>query len=323
MSLMPTDPTQAVIDAVREAWTAGRPIVPVLGAGLSADAGIPVVASLKRYLCKYHQYVSRQCYLPGLPEGLKENPLGGLAERYRRQPADCVAEVGWPDRFELTQSLQSVAPGGDVEALVRQAEEQLVAQTHEWASKQLVDMHAAIRGQVDRLPASAARAELYRTLDERLVRGANGRHVAYDLFSNWRRLIQHFTDYRPELADGLFHRLVGGRRPSLGHRYLAFLVKLLGVRSVFTFNFDDLLERALLAEQVSFQAFAMEYGGALPHPALARDALTVVKMHGGSTTRWPRSTRAGSGTWSAAARCSWWPGSGRTSGGCSTSSRRP
>ncbi|VTR91650.1 unnamed protein product [Gemmata massiliana] len=276
---MKPDQTLSIVEAVRTAWTAGRPIVPILGAGLSADAGIPVIATLKRYLCEYYRYVTDTLYLPGLGNDLRRNPLAGIAQRYRDKPWDCVAEVGWPDRYELAQSLH--ANCADAEAGIETAEKELVEKLHPWSAKQLDDILKNLLGKVDSTPQSL-RETLTAEFEAQLVRGTNRRHVGYALFCNWRRLIQYFTNYRPELADGLFHRLVAGRRPSLSHRYLAFLVRLIGVRSIFTFNFDDLIERALHTEQVEFQTFAMEYGGALPHPALVRDALTVVKMHGGT-----------------------------------------
>ena len=71
-----------------------------------------------------------------------------------------------------------------------------------------------------------------------------------------------------------------GRGPSLGHSYLAFLVRLLGVKTILTFNFDELIERSLEREGVRPRVFAMEEGRGLPHQALVRDVVSVVKLHG-------------------------------------------
>lgn len=89
-----------------------------------------------------------------------------------------------------------------------------------------------------------------------------------DLFLDWRQLIRHITNHRRELADALFLRLHNRRVPALAHRYLALLTKLLGIRTVFTFNFDPLIEAAFVSESLPYQVFAMESGRMLPPPIL-------------------------------------------------------
>lgn len=116
-------------------------------------------------------------------------------------------------------------------------------------------------------------------IGERLERSWSN-SVPFDLVGDWKKLIQHFTRFQRDYADALFARLVSGRQPSLGHRYLAFLVKFLGIRAIFTYNFDNLIERALELEGIHAEVFAMEDGATLPHPSLVHDALAVVKLHG-------------------------------------------
>ena len=97
---------------------------------------------------------------------------------------------------------------------------------------------------------------------------------------DWRRLIQFFTNHQGEYGDDLFAQFGFRRNPSPGHRYLTLLVKLLSVRTIFTFNFDDLIEKALSLEGVSYRLFGMEHGSSLPSPRLVGDDLSVIKMHG-------------------------------------------
>lgn len=240
-----------VIKAIRDAWYGGRRIVPILGAGLSADSGIPVISSLNRYFGKLKSYLKARVYLPPPPrrgaspaDRERADLFADRARSYDEEPWRYVTEVGWPDRFDLNQellaSLEQTHPG-DKRPLVSDAE-------------------------------GEGRRDILAAIDAKL----SGE------FSDWRRMIQYFTRYQGDLADVLFHRLCAGRRPNLGHRYVAFLVKLLSVRTVYTYNFDDLIERALRWEGVEHQTFAMEHGGGLPHPQLTRDVMAVVKLHGSS-----------------------------------------
>ena len=54
--------------ALRDAWYAGRPIVPIVCTGLSADSGFPVLSSIVRYFGKLHQYIRHRAFLPPLPQ---------------------------------------------------------------------------------------------------------------------------------------------------------------------------------------------------------------------------------------------------------------
>src|SRR4051794_10416660 len=91
-------------EALKNAWYAGRPIVPIVGAGLSADSGYPVIASIVRYFGKLHQYIKFRGFLPENPiEG--GDPLNGLFDVYRRKPWKYIEHFGWPDRFQLNQDL--------------------------------------------------------------------------------------------------------------------------------------------------------------------------------------------------------------------------
>jgi hypothetical protein len=49
LSSAPLMPIHNIVEQIREAWSKGKRIVPIVGAGLSADSGIPVIASLMRF----------------------------------------------------------------------------------------------------------------------------------------------------------------------------------------------------------------------------------------------------------------------------------
>ena len=42
-----------VLRRVKDAWKSGRPIVPIVGAGFSANSGYPILSSICRYLARF------------------------------------------------------------------------------------------------------------------------------------------------------------------------------------------------------------------------------------------------------------------------------
>ncbi len=317
-----------VMDAVRTAWYAGRPIVPIVGAGLSADSGFPVLSSVTRYFGKFKSYVSSRAYL--FPTD-KRDPLEALALQYDDAPWRFVEDFGWPDRFQLNQDLLTYLNGtGDratpskvVEQSVRDGLDAVLRHInpHGWEQFQRLKTAVvggktssgeSVHGALDPRYALDRTARLIDGMDLRpvghrplnpvdlggqalpRVLGALRNHVeerferfwsnsvAFDLVGDWKKLIQYFTRSQGDYADALFATFGASREPSPGHRYLAFLAKLLGCRTIFTFNFDTLIEQALEAEGVRPEVFAMEAGAGLPHHTLIRDAVAVIKLHGGN-----------------------------------------
>ena len=64
---MQTLSSHELIAAVRDAWSTGRAIIPVMGAGTSVDAGIPPIAELIRYLGAVYATITQGLYLPQSP----------------------------------------------------------------------------------------------------------------------------------------------------------------------------------------------------------------------------------------------------------------
>lgn len=323
---------QAIIGQLRIAWYSRRSIVPIVGAGLSVDSGIPILRSVVRYFGKFHQYLKTRSYLPQNQEFREMNPLNALGKRFEAEPRLFVEHFGWPDRFELNQDLlyqleqsarnpetASVGPPNRVAESVLLGLKGALQQInplgyaqYDWLEKSVNQLlsestgrFAALRAEVDLLlnprpgavPTPGAgtghddlREKLWQILAlfmkglredvyGRLERDG-GSSVPFDLVGDWKKLIQFFTGYQGDYADALFSRLCAGRGPSLGHRYLAFLVKLLGIKTILTFNFDELIERSLEFEGVHPKVFAMEEGVGLPHVSLVRDTVSVIKLHG-------------------------------------------
>ena len=98
----------SVIGEIRKAWDAGRAIVPIVGAGFSADSGFPVLRSIVQYLAQIYVYLDKGGPFPSLNGGQAQKLQSKLWERYRDKPWHFVEDFGWPDRFQLHQDLQRI-----------------------------------------------------------------------------------------------------------------------------------------------------------------------------------------------------------------------
>ena len=94
-----------IIERIRTTWQSGHRIVPIVGAGLSVDSGVPIVSSLMRYLAKFDRYLEHSVYLPFRGAEDTVRPLESYESTFRRDPSEFVQSFGWPDRFDLNQHL--------------------------------------------------------------------------------------------------------------------------------------------------------------------------------------------------------------------------
>jgi|SRR5215813_11559363 len=94
------------------------------------------------------------------------------------------------------------------------------------------------------------------------------------VYSDSIRLVHATRDDRQKFFDSLIH----GKQPTLAHRFLAKLVKDGFVDTIFTTNFDDLMEKALRDTNVRFRSVSHDE---LAHYADIRgDYPNVIKLHG-------------------------------------------
>ncbi|WP_010586456.1 SIR2 family protein [Schlesneria paludicola] len=289
-------------NVIKIAWRNGRPIVPIIGAGASADSGFPPLASIVRYIAKLSCYLTHKLYLPpSASESLFRTQVKLFAER----PDEFISIFGWPDRFQLNADLRARIGEMDAKASPRK----------EWeidprrGSRGLMD--AALSHALDALAqkinpggywhldrylsnsirntataiesafkanriSSSLRAKLLESLQE----PSDIQSFRYQVVGDWKPLLRHVTWYHPELVDALFSRLARNRAPGSTHTMLAHLSHLLRIRALFTFNFDPFIETALARENVSHRVFAMEHGTELPSRHHLDDSVSVIKMHG-------------------------------------------
>ena len=109
-SYLDEKPEEGVLGIIKRASDGGRWVVPLLGAGLSADAGIPVVSAIIRYLAKLHSFIQHRVYLPP-PKGQASGELmDPIHQVYKQKPHLFLKHHGWPDRFQLNEDLLSHRP---------------------------------------------------------------------------------------------------------------------------------------------------------------------------------------------------------------------
>src|SRR5690349_14701703 len=109
--------------ALRSAWRGGRSIIPIVGAGLSADSGIPTITSVVRYFAKFQQFLNHRAFLPRLQGPGK---LEAWVRELGDQPWKYVQGCGWPDRYDLNQDLllrleETSACGSSIDGAVNEA----------------------------------------------------------------------------------------------------------------------------------------------------------------------------------------------------------
>lgn len=291
----------------------GRSIIPIVGAGISADSGFPVLESVVRYFGKLRNYIQEKKWLPVDNAG-RDDPLQDLREIYKKDNWKYVRDFGWPDRFRLTEDIVMAMRPSDSETVtdaVIEGLDKLLDESQNSAKRWFDDLGRKLRvdlgGKLSKdfneslegMIASKSkpavrdhiakqiqatlrklRREFRARLQTKFKRTDENKHAAWEIFGDWRRMILQFTNYQSDYADALLDRFGRHRSPNLGHRYLAFLTRRLNIRAIFTMNFDQLIERALDDEGLQPQTFAMEHGLTLPHDFLVRDQLAVIKMHG-------------------------------------------
>lgn len=239
-----------VFEIIRDAWKAGRPIVPLLGAGVSVAAGIPVVRDIEEYFVKLvFEYAERDD-----KGGLSLTPL---QERIRT--------VGWPSRHQLNADvmLKLDAHGMNPHDALSRMRRRIYIEA---VKRELGHVHPTTAATFQRLSSD---------------RGS-GLDAGLDQHSDWRALLDLITHGDRRLKDAYFDRLVRGRRPSATHQFIAFLTKLLNSNLVFTTNFDDLIEEALRDEALVPVVYEITLDAQAPASQLVVSHLAIVKLHGGA-----------------------------------------
>ena len=230
---------------IREAWDAGRTIVPIIGAGASADSGFPALASVVRYVAKLACYLKHQYFLPIKTPDI---PFHTKASEFSQEINQYVSVFGWPDRFQLHADLR------------RRLQHQWpkTSGTEEWGDENQRDSRGRmdfalclildeLAGKINPGGASALNNFLKNIKESnnnpKLIFPVDKTNsFLYQVVGDWKPLLRHASCHQPELVDALFSSLAKNRKPGTTHILLAHLTQLLRIRTLFTFNFDPIIE---------------------------------------------------------------------------------
>lgn len=237
----------------------GGAIVPLLGAGISIESGIPSLGDLAQHLARVQGYIRK---------GLYRTRRRNNNNFYERKPDQYIHDFGWPDYHQLNSDLWHIF----------ESEEKRSARSADVNGHHGRGYRQSLSGMVEEeLLINIQR------LDSRVYELLRESKQPINLQGNyWKSLLAHLTRSNPDYVDTFFQRLVKARQPGLAHRYLAFLTPILGIRLFLTLNFDDLLERSLKLEGLQPTVYEVSQDLILPHPALVEENLSVLKLHGGA-----------------------------------------
>lgn len=232
------------IDALRnERKERGYGFIPLIGAGLSATSGIPIVKELALYL--------QRCI--GLALGVDVLDHEEQKDNRRR----------WNPRRDKWPPLSDPRRPQDIDWFLKvYAEWQMRKQAGIYDPELSVFQEAL-----------GALAE-WRTSLLFLSRLDN------EPYGLDRREALFLNSPEASVVDKFFRHVTGGRRPTLAHRMLAHLSPVLGFETILTTNFDKLLENAFAQTSAALPVHPVSLGGTLPRLADLVTHPCLVKMHG-------------------------------------------
>lgn len=245
-------------EELRKERDQGFGFVPLVGAGLSAPSGVPIIQELAGFL--------RRCIAMALgldhPDVWVPNTEGrsydNCAEFYkvrRWQP--------WSDDWPSF---------GDPQVYPKES----VGWT-----RRLGDVLKQMDHQRDDEPEFAIFQEAFGAMSEwrsSLLFIARLRH---DENSKPGENRLRLADPDLDLIDRFFLNVVRDKQPTLGHRGLVLLTDLLRIDTVLTTNFDILIERAFRLSSTSYTVFDVHLETGLPPFRHLQGERSVIKLHGG------------------------------------------
>ncbi|WP_157469461.1 hypothetical protein [Gemmata sp. SH-PL17] len=271
-------------DIIIEAFESGRPIVPLIGAGVSVGTGFPSMAGVTTYLAKVQFYirnvaVNDQIHTEGAPDttylrqhGWPElNQLNAEVWRYlysEREAEGAASQTETEDDERFTRAVKRCQQafrscGSDLSTLARKL---WVVPNHR---VHLITQLQFLENLSDRDWGAAAKLYVRVLTGELSLRG------------DWYDLLVSLTEGDFDLVAALFSSLGQGRTPAAPHVFLAQLVDALQVRLFLSLNFDPFLETALWAEGHAPGVVEIAKNADLPSQGTIGDRLTVLKLYGG------------------------------------------
>jgi hypothetical protein len=242
------DASANFVDAIYEEIHAGYGFTPLLGAGFSVSAGIPIIQQLLPYLQRCI------CIALGVErDKLAENDTRQLwnprTDRWpplidRRNP-----ETNW---VELMQETITNLKRDKLQCAVYQ---EALGAMAEWRSA-LFFLSRLVFDRPRRREPHGAEGYRDHLLKPRLAQPSQS-----VIDAGWREWMRD-------------------KRPSLNHKLLASLSGLLRIDVIMTTNFDDLVERAFESSRNPLQVFDVHLLDGLPELSVVSRGRSIVKMHG-------------------------------------------
>jgi hypothetical protein len=306
------EPTAA--EVLRQAWEAGRPIVPFLAAGISAGSGFPLISELNRYLLKTKFYIKYGAYRESF--GRPMDRPSKLTDPENRT-SQFLSDYGWPNFNQLDLELdhfsrQSATKLHSIELQgVTQRDERILwldnivgntfksygedlgrreSDEEKWTTWQKYLKLTADDPKWGRSRWRLASAcqhvllEDIRSKDRDLAGELQAKAWGLGLVprSDWSQLLIDLAEGRLGLVDALLGGLGFRYRPGSSHVILAHLVDLLGIRLLLTTNFDPYIEKALEQEGAVPRVLDIVRDAKPPDTEVVKQSLSVIKLHGSS-----------------------------------------
>lgn len=253
------------IQEVREEREKGFGFVPLIGAGLAAPSGIPLIREVAAYL--------RRCIAMSL--GIDVDTVQTWTKE-RAVSTDTSTSATWPRCRIWNPRRDAWPPFGDLHLPDRD--------TTDWSER----LHQVVIS----LHSVPLRPNEYHVFRE-----------AWGAMSEWRSSLHFLTRIavvsdgngssenhgqhlqllspEPDVVDRFFRHVVLGKKPTLGHRMLALLGDVLRCKVYLTTNFDDLAERAFDEIGRTLSPFEVHESTGLPSFPLLQPQPVIVKLHGG------------------------------------------
>lgn len=235
-----------VLELIREHWRNGRQIVPLLGAGISVESGVPAIIALREHLLSLHVLQGRPFYWGAVDT---------------KVPAYSLERDEWVPPSRLSEYLPHSA---------RQEE----------MRRFLKDKY---KDRLFRNPASSYDSTALEDLTKKAIEAARSNDLvafALTLGLDWLELMEEIACHRPELVDIIFDALGTRTNPGPTHNLLTHCVNWFNVRLILTTNFDNMVERSLNAEGMDAHTYDIHMQAPPPPKLLVERHLSVIKLHG-------------------------------------------
>lgn len=221
----------------------GFGFVPLIGAGVSAPSGVPVMAQLIHYL---HRCIA-------LVLGVEQNTSQPELDYYRR----------WNPRLDNWPRLTDALPPPPVgwTNLVYAAWQEERSRTT-W-SRELVIFQEAFGAMADWRTSL-----IFLSRIEQKTVGAGQFELS-------------LSAPKQDVIDSFFLHVTSSKRPNLSHQIIALLAAPMRISTILTTNFDDLFEQAFQTNGTNTAVFDVQLQGGLPQAAALQRAIAIVKLHGG------------------------------------------